>query len=145
MLKKAIALSILASSIMTVAYAEDVKCPSAADIKGANKALNGVIRQSEEGFFVLSAQPAVNASDYSWVVMAQVKASSFDPAYKSGVNEVKSVMMPAMENAIEMQGMYVCPYLTGSGGMTVMAAAQQQQGIIFNPAKLNLDAIKLRK
>jgi hypothetical protein len=140
--KKILAASIIASSMLTVAYADDVPCPSAATIKGTTQALNAVIRQSEDGFFVLTAQPAVNDSDLSWVVMAQIKAKSFDPAYTRGVSEVKAVTMPAMDTAIEMQGMYVCAYMTSSGGMSVMAAAQQQQGIIFNPAKLNLDALR---
>lgn len=144
MLKGTVVALIAASSLVTVAYAS-VKCPSVADVKGADRALNAVIRQSQKTYFVLSAQPAINSSDLGWMVAAQASGSGFDAAYTSGVNDVKSVAAAAMDTAMEQQGMYICAYLTKSGAMSVMAVAQQQQGLVFNPALLNMDAIKAVK
>lgn len=144
-LKGTIAALVVASTMVTAAHATGVKCPSVADIKGADRALNAVIRQSQKTFFVLSAQPAINASNLGWIVAAQASANGFDAAYTSGVNDVKSVSVAAMDTAMEQQGMYICAYITSAGGMTVMAIApQQQQGLTFNPGMLDLDALKIK-
>ena len=60
-LKGIVALSVVALGTATAAYA-GVKCPSADEVKKADRSLNTVMRQSQRGFFVLSAQPAVNSS-----------------------------------------------------------------------------------
>src|SRR3990167_11152812 len=138
--KATIAALITASTMITAAHA-DVTCPTAADVKGASKALNTVMRQSEKNFFVLTSQPAFNASDLSWLVLTQASANGFDAAYNSGVSDVKAVAMPAMETAIEQQGFYICAYFTANGGMNVMTVAQQQQGLTFDPSKLKLDKL----
>ena len=140
-----IAALIVASSMVTAAYATGVACPTVADVKGADRALNTVMRQSQKNFFVLTAQPAINASDLGWLVLTQTSASGFDAAFTSGQNDVKSVTMAAMETAMEQQGVYICAYFTGSGGMNVMALAPQQQGLTFNPAVLNLQNLKIKK
>lgn len=139
--KGMIAAVIAASTMMTTAHAA-VSCPTAAEVKDSSRALNAVIRQSQKTFFVLSAQPAISSSDLGWMVLTQANATGFDAAYTAGTNDVKAVTLAAMDKPIEQQGMYICAYFTSTGGMNVMAVAQQQQGLIFNPAKLNLDAIK---
>ena len=102
------------------------------------------MRQSEKRFFVLTAQPAIQASDLGWIVVTQASGNSFDPAFTAGQNDVKSVTMAAMESAMEQQGAYICAYFTASGSMSVMAVAPQQQGLTFNPAMLHLDTLKLK-
>lgn len=132
--------SLLTVTAVTSAYAS-VACPSVSDVKGTVKALNVVMRQSERGFFVFTAQPAINASNLSWLILAQASAKGFDAAYASGQSAVGGVMAAATEEAIEQGGFYICPYMSSVGGLSVMAIAQQQQGLTFNPSVLNLDAI----
>ena len=131
--------------MVTVAHAAGVACPDAEDVKGSYKALNTVIRQSQKNYFVLTAQPSLNASDLNWIVLSQASSTGFDAAYTSGQNDVKSVAMAAMETAIEQQGVYICAYFTGSGTMNVMAVAMQQQGLVFNPGVLKLDNLKAQR
>ena len=133
---------IAASTMMTTVHAAGVSCPTAADVKDSSKALNAVIRQSQKSFFVLSAQPAITSSDLGWIVLTQSSSTGFDAAFNTGTNDVKSVTLAAMDKPIEQQGMYICAYFTATGGMNVMAVAPQQTGLIFNPAKLNLETIK---
>src|SRR3990167_1761663 len=125
--KAILATLMLTSGFTVVAQASDVSCPSTSDVKGAVKALNGVIRQSQKSYIVLTAQPAFSASGHEWLLMTQSQGNGFDDALRSGGNDVQSVMMPASPNAIEMQGVYVCPYVTSNGGMNVMAISPQQQ------------------
>ncbi len=143
-LKGTIAAVIAATSLVSVAYASDVACPSVEQVTGADRALNAVIRQSQKTFFVLSAQPAIQESDLGWMVVAQASASGYDAAHNSAQNDVKSVMFAAMDTAMEQQGMYICAYLTKSGAMSVMTVAQQQSGLVFNPGMLKMDAIKAK-
>lgn len=143
-MKAMIAALVAASSMMTAANAAGVACPTAEAVKGADRALNAVIRQSQKTYFVLTAQPAIEASDMGWIVAAQASASGFDAAYTSAVTDVKSVVAPAMETAIEQQGVYLCAYFTSGGKMSVLAAAPQQQGFVFNPGVLNLDGLKAK-
>ncbi len=140
--KGMIAAVIAASTMMTTVHAAGVSCPTAAEVKDSSRALNAVIRQSQKTFFVLSAQPAITSSDLGWIVLTQASANGFDAAFTAGTNDVKAVTLAAMDKPIEQQGMYICAYFTSTGGMNVMAVAPQQTGLIFNPAKLNLEAIK---
>ncbi len=145
-IKGMIAALITTSCLITTANAgDDVSCPSVDQIKGASRALNAVIRQSQKSYFVLSAQPAINSSGLSWMIVTQASSAGFDAAFSSGTSDVKSVSMAMMEQPVEQQGMYICPYITEAGSMSVMAIAQQQQGLTFNPALINLDAIKAKR
>lgn len=142
--KQIIAACVMATSMVTAAQAADVACPGADAIKGSVRALNTVMRQSETGFFVLTAQPALNESGHSWIVLSQTKGKGFDAAFANGQSDVKSVTAAAMQNAVEMQGALICAYFTTSGGMGVMAVSPQQQGITFNPTLLKLDTLKIK-
>lgn len=142
-LKGIVAVTALAISAASVAHA-GVSCPSADDVKKADRALNTVIRQSQRAFFVLSAQPSINSSGMGWIVATQASGSGFDDAFNKGQESVRSVIAAAMDTPIEQQGVLICPYLTTSGGMNVMAVAPQQQGLVFNPTMLNMDKIKLK-
>jgi hypothetical protein len=143
-LKGLVAASLMTLGMLNAAHA-GVACPEASEVKGAVKALNAVIRMNEKTYFVLSAQPAINASDLGWIVAAQASAAGFDAAHSAGSTSVKNVISAMTPEAIEQGGAYLCAYLTSSGGMPVMALAPQQQGFIFNPGMLNLDAIKAKK
>lgn len=142
--KGSVAALVVASSLVSAAYAEGVKCPTADQVKGAYKALNAVVRQGQKTYFVLSAQPAIQSSNLGWVVLSMSSSTGFDAAYTAGTNDVKSVSMALNEDAQEQQGMYICAYMTGAGGMSVAAIAPQQQGLVFNPSVLNLDALKAK-
>lgn len=142
--KQIIAAVVLTTGLVSAAQAGDVACPSADAIKGSARALNTVMRQSETGYFVLTAQPALNESGHSWIVLSQTKGSGFDAAFANGQGDVKTVAAAAMPNAVEMQGALICAYYTTSGGMGVMAVSPQQQGITFNPDLLNLDTLKIK-
>lgn len=141
--KGSVAALVVASSLVSAAYAEDVKCPTVDQVKGASKALNGVIRQGQKTYFVLSAQPAVRSSNLGWIVLSMASAAGFDEAYATGTNNVKSTSMAMSETAEEQQGVYICAYMSSAGGM-VAAMAPQQQGLVFNPAVLNLDVLKAK-
>lgn len=140
---KGIITAIMTLCAVTSVYA-DVSCPSATDIKDGVRALNAVVRQSEKGFFVLTAQPAINASNLDWIIAAQTSANGFDAAFASGEKAVKTVMAPVTNTAIEQRGFFVCAYLS-MGGMNVMAMAPKQQSINFNPAVINFDAFKQKR
>lgn len=142
--KGSIAALMVASSMVTAAYAADVKCPTADEMKGSYRALNAVIRQGAKTYFVLSAQPALQSSGLGWIVLSMASSTGFDAAFTSGTNDVKAVKMALNENAQEQQGMYICGYMTASGGMNVAAIAPQQQGLVFNPSVLNLDVLKAK-
>lgn len=140
-IKGIVAATILALGATSAAYA-NVSCPSAEDVKNADRALDTVMRQSEHGFFVLSARPSIQASGLGWMVATQSRADGFDAAYRAGQESVKSVMSGMMDQPIEQQGVYICPYITSSGGMNVMAVAQAQQGLVFNPAMLDMKNLR---
>ncbi len=145
MISKMLTASIISMGMITSAMA--VTCPSASDITGTGDALNAVIRQTAKTYFVLSAGPALNASDLDWMVLSQTSAKGFDAAYANGKKSVESVLTNANEDAIEQGGMLICGYLTSSGGMNVMAVSQapQDNRMFFNPAKINMDALKFKK
>jgi len=143
-LKGLVAASIMVLGSLTSAYA-GVSCPQASEVKDASTELNAVIRMSEKGFFVLTAQPAIDASNLGWIVVSQASATGYDAAHNSGSTSVKSVVAPLTPEAIEQGGAYICAYVTSAGGINVMAVAQQQQGLIFNPSVINFDAIKEKK
>ncbi len=138
-----IAASMITLSMVTSAYAT-ISCPSTTDVKGAVSALNTVMRQSEKGYFVLTAQPAINASNLDWILVAQTSGNGFDAAYANGQNSVKSVIAAVSDEPMEQQGFYLCGYIS-SGGINVMTIAPQQQKITFNPALINLDVLKQKK
>ncbi len=142
-IKGIIAALIATSCVMTTAFAADVACPTAGDITAASGDLNAVIRQSSKSYFVLTAQPTVQASDLTWIVMTQASGNGFDAAFDAGTADVKAVVSAMSDTAIEQQGMYICAYFTSKGKMNVFAAAPQQSGM-FNPTLLNLNAIKLK-
>lgn len=139
-IKGLVAASLVTFGMVTAAHAT-VSCPTTSDVKGAVKALNTVMRQSERGFFVLTAQPAINSSNLGWMVATQEKANGFDAAFNGGQNSVNSVIAAVTDKPIEQQGVYLCAYMTTSG-MNVMALAPQQQGMTFKPSMFNLDAVK---
>lgn len=128
-------------SLTTSAYA-GIACPDMDSVKAAADSLNAVIRVTPKMYFVLTAQPAVQASNLNWMVAAQSKATGFDAAYNAGQSSVNSVIALVTEEAIEQAGMYLCAYMTSSSGMNVIAAAPQQQGFAFNPATINLEKLK---
>ena len=138
--------TILTSAFATVAHAE-IACPGVAAVKDAVGSLNTVMRQSEDGrnFFVLGAQAAINESGLDWILVSQTQANSFDPAFANGQSNVKTVTMPLSDAPMEMNGVYVCGYLTSSGGMTVMTVAPKKEGTIINPITLKLDTVKFNK
>lgn len=138
--KKLVVSAILAATMATSVYAGP-SCPKAADVKGAYRALNTVMRQSEQSYFVLTGQPAFNQSGYDWILIAQAKGNSFDPAFSAGESDVRSVASSLSDEPVEMQGVFVCGYFTSSGGMNVMAIAPQQQDVTLNPAKLKLNEL----
>ena len=144
--KQIIAACVMATSMVTAAQASDVACPSADAVKGSVRALNTVMRQSETGYFVLTAQPALNESGHSWIVLSQTNGSGFDAAFANGQGNVKTVLAAAMPNAVEMQGALICAYITsGSIRPSVMAVSPLQQGITFNPTLLKLDTLNIEK
>lgn len=146
MISKKMIKGVIATAIMTMGAASaahaGVPCPTASDIKGADKALNTVMRISRSTYFVLTGQPAVRASGMDWLVAAQESEKGFDASYDAAGGDLKAVVAPAMSDAMEQQGVYMCAYLTSNGGMNVMALAPQQQGLVFNPSKLNLKALQ---
>lgn len=139
-----IATSLISLGMAATAHA-GVTCPSVSSVKEAVGALNTVMRQSERNFFVLSAQPAINESNFDWILVAQVTSNGFDAAFASGQNSVKRVVTPISDEAMEQQGFYICGYFSASGSMSVMTIAPQQQKIIFNPAIINLDTLTKQK
>jgi hypothetical protein len=145
LMSKMVAATVLSLGMVTSALA--VTCPSANEITGASDSLNGVLRQSPKVYFVLSAGPALNSNDMDWMLVTQTSAKGFDAAYTTGQKSVESVVAGVNEDAVEQGGMLICGYLTTSGGMNVMAVAQapQDDGLFFNPAKINMDAIKAKK
>ena len=144
-MKGILAATIMTASMATTVQAADVSCPSASDVQGTSRALNTVMRQSKSSYFVFTAQPALNTSGLNWMVLSMASGNGFDAAYTSAANDVKAVAMAANEEPIEQQGVYICAYFTSAGGMSVMAVAQQQQGLTFNPSMLKLDAIRANK
>jgi hypothetical protein len=136
---------VVASSLVSAAYADGVACPTAEEVSGASKALNAVIRQGQKTFFVLSAQPALQSSDLGWIILSMTSSKGFDEAYSTGASNVKSVSMSINETAEEQQGMYICTYMSAASTVGIVAAiAPQQQGLVFNPSKLNLDVLKAK-
>lgn len=133
-MKTLVAAGLLSATVVSTAYA--IPCPSASDVKGAVRALNGVIRQSPSSYIVLTAQPAISDANADWLLMSQAQGRDFDSGFADGERSVSSVISPVTPDAIEMQGMFVCAYMTSSGGMGVMAAAPQQQGVKLDPIKL---------
>lgn len=140
MVRKTIFATLLSLGLATAAYADGIPCPSADDVKGAADSLNAIIRVTPKMYFVLTAQPAVSSNGHDWMVAAQAKGTSFDPAYNLALTSVNNVISAVTEEAIEQGGMYLCAYMTSTNGMNVMAVTQQQQGFGFNPAKINLEA-----